>query len=186
MKSDSTSKRDRLGWRMPVYGALAAILVSLPLLISSIEDLYFFLIMPGLALMGICVLIYAGIRKDLALAVTVPIFWAISAVMLLYNFPIRTSARWLLWSGHYKNEVLAEPVQTNGDLKHIEWDGWGWGGQDTTVFLVFDPENSLTGQNNQSGKLKGIPCEVDDVRRMDSHWYIVVIDTGSWDCTEVP
>jgi hypothetical protein len=57
MKLDSTGKRARRDWRIPVYGALAAVLVFLPLLISSNTDvLYLFLIVPGLALMGICVL----------------------------------------------------------------------------------------------------------------------------------
>jgi hypothetical protein len=72
-------------------------------------------------------------------------------------------------------------------LKHIEWDGWGWVGQDFSVFLVFDPTDSLSGpaQNHQSGKLNGIPFEVSDVRRLDSHWYLIIfdfhVDQGSWD-----
>ncbi|HVA72269.1 MAG TPA: hypothetical protein VNF02_04085 [Candidatus Limnocylindrales bacterium] len=188
MRPDSTSKRAQTDWRMPVYGALAAALVFLPLLISSNTDvLYLFVIVPGLALMGICVLIYAAIRKKLPLAVTVAIFWAVSAVVLLYNFQIRTFTRWFLWSGQYEKEVLAEPTPANRDLKHIEWDGWGWGGQDFSVFLVFDPTDSLAGpaENNQSGKFNGIPFEVSSVRRMDSHWYLVFFDfyvgQSSWD-----
>ena len=84
-------------------------------------------------------------------------------------------------------EVLAQPASVNGSLKHIEWDGWGWGGQDFSVFLVFDPADSLSGpaRSRQSGKLNGIPCEVSDVRRMDAHWYIVFfdgyVDQSSWD-----
>jgi hypothetical protein len=72
-------------------------------------------------------------------------------------------------------------------LKHTEWDGWGWGGQDFSVFLVFDPTDSLSGpaENHQSGKLNGIPFEVSDVRRLDSHWYLIIfdfhVDQASWD-----
>ena len=108
-------------------------------------------------------------------------------ILFLYNFEIRTFIRWFLWSSQYKNKVLAEPTPVNGALKHIEWDGWGWGGQDFSVFLVFDPTDSLSGpaQNNQSGKLNGIPFEVADVRRMESHWYLVFFDfyadQSSWD-----
>ena len=29
------------------------------------------------------------------------------------------------WSHRYKVEVLAQPAPANGELKHIEWDGWG-------------------------------------------------------------
>lgn len=172
---------------MLAFGALAAVIVCLPSLISSNTDvLYIFLIGPGLVFTGICVLIYGAIRKDLWTALMVPAFFAISTVLFLGSFQIRTSTRWLLRSGDYKNEVLAEPTPTNGDLKHIEWDGWGWAGQDFSVFLVFDPTNSLAAaaRNDQSGKLEGIPCEVGWVRRLESHWYIALFDgyvDENWD-----
>ena len=106
--------------------------------------------------------------------------------MFGYPRPINY-ARWLLWSRSYKTEVLAQPNSANEELKHIEWDGWGWGGQDFSVYLVFDPADSLSGpaKSRQSGKLNGIPCEVSSVRRIDSHWYIVFfdqyVDQSSWD-----
>ena len=188
MKSDSASQRNQLDWRMPIYAALAAVLVFLPLVIRSNTDvLYIFVIVPGLVLIGSCVLIYAAIRKKLPIAVMVATFCAVSALVFLCNLQMRTFTRWFLWSGQYKNKVLAETTPVNGDLKHIEWDGWGWGGQDFSVFLVFDPTDSLSGpaQNNHSGKLNGIPCEVSGVRRMESHWYIVFfdfyVDQSSWD-----
>lgn len=34
--------------------------------------------------------------------------------------------------------------------------------------------------NNQFGKFKGIPCDVSEVDRMESHWYLVEIDYGNW------
>ena len=67
------------------------------------------------------------------------------------------SARWLLDSRKYKREVLLEPTGLNGKLKHIEWDGWGWGGNDTTVYLVFDPDNALAraAASGSAGKYPG-------------------------------
>jgi hypothetical protein len=179
MEPDSRSEGARFGWRMPAYGALAAVLIFVPRLISSsMEVLYWFLILPGLAFLGICVLIY----KDLWVAVMVPAFFAVSAVMFLGGYPIRTFTRWLLWSGQYKREVLTQPTPFNGELKHMEWDGSGFAGTETTVFLVFDPTNSLAAaaHNNQFGKFKGIPCDVSEVDRMDSHWYLIEIDDGNW------
>jgi hypothetical protein len=81
------------------------------------------------------------------------------------------SARWLLKSRNYKREVLLEPTGLDGKLKHIEWDGWGWGGNDTTVYLVFDPDNALAraAANGLAGKYPGIPCEVYRVRRLEDH-----------------
>ena len=182
------SEISQLGWRMPSYAASAAVLVFVPLLMSPNRDaLYLFVIVPCLFLTGICVLIYAAIGKNVPIAVMVAIFWTVSALLFVYNIQIRTFTRWFLWSGRYKNKVLAQPASVNGELKHIEWDGWGWGGQDFSVFLVFDPADSLSGpaKHRQSGKLNGIPCEVSIVRRMDSHWYIVFfdgyVDQSSWD-----
>src|SRR5580698_10876482 len=68
-------------------------------------------------------------------------------------------ARWLIWSRSYKAEVLAQPDSSNEELKHIEWDGWGWAGMDTTVYLVFDPTDSLSRADpRHPEKYKGIPC----------------------------
>jgi len=103
----------------------------------------------------------------------------ISASFLLYDFKhplvIRSAARWMVWSHGYKKEVLAQPAAANGDLKHIDWDGWGFAGSDTSAFLVFDPTDSLSAaaRSRQPGKFNGIPCEVFLVRRLESHWYTV-------------
>ena len=79
MKAGSRSEGARFGWRMPVYGALAAVLIFVPLLISSsIDVLYWFLILPALAFTGLCVLIYAAVRKDLWVAMMVPVLGRVS------------------------------------------------------------------------------------------------------------
>jgi hypothetical protein len=102
---------------------------------------------------------------------------------------VRSPIKWFLWSRQYKKRVLAQPASPSGDFKHVEWDGWGWGGIDTSVYLVFDPTDSLAGaaRNDQSGKFNSIPCEVPWVRRMESHWYTVMFYTDQdWgDCNAV-
>ena len=105
------------------------------------------------------------------------VYWASSAALIIYEIKnptaIRSVARWLMWSHDYEVKVLAQPTPANGEFKHIEWDGWGWAGMDTTVFLVFDPSDSLwtAAKSHQPGKYDGIPCEVVRVRRLQSHWY---------------
>lgn len=94
------------------------------------------------------------------------------------------SARWMFKSGKYKREVLAQPSGPTTQLKHVEWDGWGWGGNDTTVYLALDPSDALAhaATSGSSGKYPGIPCEVYRVRRLESHWYTVQFYTASdWD-----
>jgi hypothetical protein len=67
----------------------------------------------------------------------------IAAVVAWQFYSIRSAAKWFMWSQSYKREVLAQSGGTAGELKHIEWDGWGFpGAGDTTVYLVYDPTDS--------------------------------------------
>jgi hypothetical protein len=106
--------------------------------------------------------------------------WTISAVLATNLSGIRNAVRWVVFSKYYKAKVLAEAVPPGGELKHAEWDGWGWAGQDTAVYLVFDPRDSLSAaaEKGQSGTFSGIPCEVYVVRRLESHWYAVQLYTN--------
>jgi hypothetical protein len=104
-------------------------------------------------------------------------------VIIGNTYAVRTEIRWLTWSREYKTRVLAQPVSGSGGLKHVEWDGWGWGGQDTTVYLVFDPNDLLApaATSDKPGKYESLPCEVARVSRLESHWYTVQMYTNS-DC----
>lgn len=69
-------------------------------------------------------------------------------------------------------------------MKHAVWDLWGFpGAGDTTVYLVYDPDNSLAsgGGRRGGGKFAGIPCPVASVRRLADHWYAAEFYTEeSW------
>jgi hypothetical protein len=107
-----------------------------------------------------------------ALVVSAPLFG---------NLAVVNAARWLILSGRYTSRVLAQPALA-GELKHIEWYGWGWGGQDTRVYLVFDPTDSLSAaaSSHRPGKFDGIPCEVVLVRRMERQWYTAQFYTDEY------
>lgn len=178
--TDKQLESRKLDWQMFLYAGLAAIFVFIPLVISESWDvLYLFIVAPGLLIMGLCAIIYATFRKNLRIAVMVATFWAVSAFLFLDASEVRSPIKWLLLSQQYKTQVLAQLASPSGDFKHVEWDGWGWAGMDTSVYLVFDPTDSLNGaaRNHQSGKFDGIPCEVPSVRRMQSHWYTVMFYT---------
>lgn len=107
--------------------------------------------------------------------------FVVIASLLVWNFSkTKTEARWLVSSRRYKSEVYAQPIPTSGEFKHIEWDGWGWAGQNTTVYLVFDPADSLSlaASTHLSGKFAGIPCQVPKVSRLESQWYVVTFYTN--------
>jgi hypothetical protein len=116
-------------------------------------------------------------RSKLLLALS--LFVVVTYVFVWNYSPVKTEVRWLLSSRRYKSDVLSQPASLIGELKHVEWDGWGWAGQNTTVYLVFDPTGSLSldAATHQSGKFAGIPCEVPTVSRLESQWYAVTFYT---------
>jgi hypothetical protein len=103
-------------------------------------------------------------------------------VLLLSNYSlVRDHVRWFFLSGAYKARVLAQAP--NEQLKHVEWDGWGFAGVgDTMEFLVFDPADSLAGASEALPPVKahGLPCEVVRVRRLDRQWYAVLFYTDTY------
>lgn len=116
-----------------------------------------------------------GQRRLLRL-VTVIIYCAIFAVILSHFSSVHTAARWLVWSHDYKAKVLAQRPAAGGELRHAEWDDWGFAGAgNTTVYLVFDPTDSLSlaAKSHRPGNFSGIPCKVQFVDRIEEQWYTV-------------
>lgn len=109
------------------------------------------------------------------------VLFVIAAAIACNLYAIRSEAKWLAWSQNYKAEALAQ-ASTSKELKHLEWDGWGWAGQDTTVYLVFDPTDLLSAaaREHRPGKFNGLPCEVYAVDRMEKDWYAVRFYTDEW------
>jgi hypothetical protein len=135
-------------------------------------------------------LVFLGIaiRKkrlpSLSVFLILPVFWAVSWALFKNSFELSSITRWTLGSNDYKVKVLAQPVPQNGDLKHIEWDGWGFAGEDTVAYLVFDPNDLLAAaaKSHSPARFAGIPCAVSRVRRLESHYYTVLFYTDTdWD-----
>ncbi len=112
------------------------------------------------------------------------VYGAVSWALVKISLEMRTATRWFLWSKAYKAEVLAQSNPPDGNLRHVEWDGWGFPcAGDTVMYLLFDPTDSLSpmAKNGSSGKFTGIPCSVPRVHRLESQWYYVVFYTDmSW------
>jgi hypothetical protein len=168
-----------------VSSALAASIVLLPLLCWANTDvLYVFFIGPlVLAVSALIMLTFAAFRKTrrhfLRVLAMLAIFWLVSLLLVKNSFLIRTSARWLVRSQGYKMELLSQADPANGELRHIEWEATGFAGADETVYLVFDPKDSLAAaaKSHSAGKFDGIPCKVRSVTRLESHWYTVLFYT---------
>jgi hypothetical protein len=176
-------------WQLPIYAALGASSVLLFLFIYSDQGslLYLLLIAPIVFLVCLVVFVVAAIRKrprqSLSMLLTLVSFLAVSAALVQNEHALRPWLRWLLWARRFKAEVLAQPTPANGEFKHIAWDGWGGAPVgDWTSYVVFDPTDSLSSvaKRGSHGKFIGIPCDVDQVRQLESGWYSVTLGMNQW------
>ena len=181
----------RYSSRLLFFAALAAILLYALFYVYPADSslvLYPIVVAPILIVVSIVSLIYVGIKKGrrrlFVLLQALFVFWLVSASLFVYEFhhefEIRGAVRWLVSSARFKREVLARQASPNGELKNIDWDGWGMFAQDTEIYLVFDPSNSLAGpaKTQTSGRFSGLPCKVQSVRRLEDQWYSVVFYTS--------
>jgi hypothetical protein len=126
---------------------LGAVIVLLPKLIFVNDIATFLLTVVAAAIVSLILLVVVvrTIRhQSLSVLSTLAVFCAVSWLLLSVSDDVHTTGRWLVQSKGYKAEVLAQPASANGELKHVEWEGWGFAGSgDTVVYLVFDPNDSL-------------------------------------------
>ena len=189
-----TANGRRLDWVLPLTVIVGSGLVLLSLMVCSpYGDLLGILIIAPIVCL-VCLLwtVTSAVRRRplqcLSALLTLAAVVAVSGVLHANKDAVRASIRWLLWSRHYKAEVLAQPAPGSGELRHIEWEATGFAGvANNTVYLVFDPTDSLSpaARSHSPGKHGGIPCEVVVVRRLESHWYSVLFYTDEmWgNCT---
>jgi hypothetical protein len=184
---DETDKRDRFNWLLLLYAGAGALLVFVPIAICSPdfgELFYVFIFTPLAILILLVVAIRRKGRQRLSVLLMLAVYCGVSFGLVKNFYDVRTAGRWLLWSKSYKAKVLAEASSANGDLRHVEWDSWGFLGSDTVVYLVFDPDDSLltAAKGRSSGKFNGVPCEVVRVRHLEAHWYSILFYTDTdWD-----
>lgn len=193
--TEARTDRERFNWKLPLYAMVGATIVMLWLFVYGDQPvlIYVFLIVPIVCLCCLCCLVFfvlAALRRRPSrspwVLLALVAFLVVAGALLRAQGVLRPSLRWLLWSHRLKAEVLAQPTLANGELKHIEWDGWGGAPVgDWTAYVVFDPTDSLSvaAKNGSSGsynKYQGIPCDVGSVRRLESHWYSVQLGMNEW------
>jgi hypothetical protein len=188
--AEKDSRKNSLNWQLPLYAAVGTLLLFLPFVLSSADFGEFFYVIFAVPIVSLVLIVIAFLKKGrhwrAALSMLI-VCWIVSVALVGNYSAVRDAARWFLWSNGYKARVLAQPISESGGLKHTEWDGWGFVGEDTVVYLVFDPDNSLAAapKDHPPGKFSGIPCKVPRIRRLESHWYAVMFYTDtSWEhCT---
>jgi hypothetical protein len=187
---ENTVEDDRFHWLPALYAAAAALVIFLPISLYSSQwggFLYLLGVIPIVSFVLLVIAIAFAIRRKprraLAIIPALVVFWVVSWALWRNELPIRSEVRWLWNSKAYKAQVLVQPAPVNGELRHIEWDGWGFpGAGDTVVYLVFDPNDSIAVGSRVSGRLKGIPCQVPEIHRLEKDWYTVLFFTDTaWD-----
>ena len=147
-----------------------------------------FVLYPVLAMVGFVFLVAAawdrGLRSRLSMLCVTAMLWGLTPSLLKlgdrYGALVDTRLRWWCWGGYYRRLVLAQPAR-NGELRHVEWDGWGIAGNETTAYLVFDPDAVVPPPAGlrEGGQVGGIPCGVADTDLLGAHWSIVTMYTNT-------
>lgn len=178
----------RINWRLPLYTAAGTLILFSPVMIyGGDSDVLYIVLMALLSIILIIAALVLAFFKKWGIAGAIVSMLLTSCVLslgLLKNVDeLHDFAQWHLHSNTFRTQLMAQPSPTNGEFKHIEWDGWGFAGMETVAYLVFDPADSLAvaAKAHSSGKFKGIPCGVNRVHRLESHYYTVLFYTDtSW------
>ena len=133
----------RFDLRKPLIASAVALLVALLITIYG-TDIAWFLYSVAVAVFGSFVLLgwialRAVFRKRQHALTALAIFGAyvaVTAVFFIGNGQFRPMLRWTLRSHRYKSEVLATAVG-EGEFKHVEWDGDGWGSGPTGDWMSY-------------------------------------------------
>ena len=171
-----------------VLSAAVALIASLVAIVFT-SDIVTLLYLVAVAILGMFALLLAialrrGLKKAIMAVASFGAFLIVTSVLVVNQGHIRPHLRWLIWSQRYKSEVLAT-APGNGEFKHVEWDGDGWGSGatgDWMGYVVFDPSDSLsvTTKSSVPANHDGIPCKVILVRRLERQWYSVVLDMNQF------
>lgn len=173
------STRSDASYLAGLAGGLAASLALTVLALAFAEFDLASLLCVAMALMtGVLLIIFAvastGRRRRVTLS-ALAVYLLVPAFLFPHLWVSRSQVRWLLLSHSYQARVLAKPTRGNGEFRHVVWDGWGIAGQETDVYLVFNPSNSLAATLGARAPVRaaGLPCRVYQITRLESQWYAV-------------
>lgn len=178
-----------MGWRFPIFGAAIAALLLFSLFLFAGDPVLWvlFLIAPCVGLLALVLLVLLAFRRtrrrsgELLLATV--LFLAIMIIGLRFQDVVRPDARWAFFSQKFKRQVLSQQGCPSGDFKHFEWDGSGGAPVgDWTSYVVFDPTDSLNAETHHwnPGEIKGIPCDVLRIQKLEKRWYSVTLQMNEW------
>lgn len=168
---------------------MGAILLLLSLFLFSKDPTLYelFLIVPCVAVLILILLLLLAVprsrRTSTKLLLATAAFIATGIIGSRFETTLRPAIRWEFLSRKLKLQVLSQTAQSSGTFKHLEWDGWGGAPVgDWTAYVVFDPADSLkkVAGRLHPGVVRGIPCDVLRIQRLEPEWYSVTLEVNEW------
>jgi hypothetical protein len=180
-------------WLSVFGGAVVAIGCYTPFLYLRSFDIESLIYLAVLLLIALAFGLYVILRGFISKKWVKPRIWLALAVFLGITFAMSCSetrlrpwARWLIFSNTYKSQVLAQTVASQNDLRFIQWDGWGWAGMETNVYLIYDPSDKLKVRTN--GVLRKKSVEITEksqfIQRLEHNWYSATLYTDEYLASE--
>jgi|SRR5580698_487485 hypothetical protein len=184
----SRDATDHFVWLFTLCIAVCGALALVPLTFASLDGSAIFYVVVTVPVVSLILLLLAFKRRRGQRRIAL-IAWALFVILTIVIFThfldTRDAVRWLAYGRSFKAKTLAQTNPGPSDLKHTEWEGWGFpGAGDTVVYLVFDPTDSLAAaaKSGASGEFGDLPCAVVRVRRREKGWYTVLFYTDTdWD-----
>jgi len=114
-----------------VFSAGVALIASLVAVVFT-SDIGTLLYLIGVAIVGTLALLLGialrrGRQQRIVSVAAFGAFLIVTLGVVISQRQIRPHLLWLVWSNRYKSVVLANAAAANGELKHVEWNGDGWG-----------------------------------------------------------
>jgi hypothetical protein len=180
-------------WLSLIGSAVAAISCYTPFLYLKSFDIKSLLYLAVLLLITLAFGFYVILRGIISKKWVKPGTWIALVVVLGVTFAMSCSAtrlrpwaRWLIFSNTYKSQVLAQTITSQNDLRFVQWDGWGWAGMETNVYLIYDPSDKLKVRTNRVPGKKSVEITEKSqfIQRLEHNWYSATLYTDEYLASE--
>ena len=174
----------------PILGsAIAAICCYIPFLYLRAFDFLSLFYLAVLVLISVSFALFIVLRRLFikkwighSAWIAAIVFVCVSIAMGFSVTHLRPWARWLISSGSYKSQVLSQPAADPSGIRFSDWDGWGWAGSSTDVFLVYDPSDTLASKVSQAKGKKSVEIieKAQFIQRLERNWYSATLYTNEY------
>ena len=168
-----------------MFGAIGGVVVVMPLVTLDNGDgatLLAILLTPFVFVALLVVGILRKQRRLLWIGCTLASFVIAVSLIQRDSNGLRIEAKWIRHRDTYEAALSGQMRTDSRLLRHMDWDDWGFAGNENFAFVVRDPTDSLAyaAATGASGTYRGLPCPVFRVIKLEPHYYDVLFFTNSY------